>query len=298
MKKKVSKQGNRKKSVVKKLEPYLWLLPAFCLFITFTFVPFLQTIVKSLFIVDSLGRVKQFVGLGNYIYILQDEKFLKAIGVTLKFVVLTVPSPIIIGTVLAYVANERRRLSRVYEACFAIPMAMSASVTAMIFQMLYVPEFGLLNNILGLDIRWLSDPRYALFAIALIQNWLASAQVFIYMLSAMRGVPQSLVESSSLDGASPVKQFISIYLPLTTPTLFYLVCTNLIYSMMMMSLINVLTAGGPANSTMTIMQYVYRQFAAAGNYTNANPAAIIAFIMTFVVTMMTFIWEKKGVNYS
>ena len=79
--------------------------------------------------------------------------------------------------------------------------------------------------------------------------------------------------------------------------MFYLVFTDIAYGMMMMSLVNILTNGGPSNSTMTLMQYIFRQFNATGNYTNANPAAVIAFLLTFAVTMLTFTWEKKGVHY-
>mgnify|MGYP000673167634 FL=1 len=95
-----------------------------------------------------------------------------------------------------------------------------------------------------------------------------------------------------------MRQLLQIYLPLTTPTMFYLIITDLSYSMMMMSLVSVLTDGGPKNSTITIMYYIFKQIAAAGNYTNANPAAIIAFIMTLTATLLGFLWEKKGVHYS
>ncbi|MGN1023617.1 MAG: carbohydrate ABC transporter permease [Lachnospiraceae bacterium] len=113
----------------------------------------------------------------------------------------------------------------------------------------------------------------------------------------MRSVPEELIESAQMDGASRWKQIFSIYLPLTTPTLFYLVVTDLAFSMMSMSIANVLTAGGPDKSTMTIMLYIFQQFSKNGNYTTANAASVIAFVITMVCTLLSFIWEKKGVNY-
>ena len=290
-------RASAKHKLNKKLEPYLWLLPAFILFFVFTFWPFIQTIYKSLFIVDSLGNIRRFVGFENYRYILQDERFIKSIWNTLLFVVLTVPTSKIIGMLLAMVANRRRALSPLYEASFAVPMAMASSVTAMIFQLLYVPTLGALNGLTGWNVQWLNNPKIAMFSIAIIQIWLSSGYAFIFMLSAVRSVPKDVLESAYLEGASPFKQLIKIYLPLTSPTMFYLICTDLAYSIMMMSLVNILTQGGPFDATMTVMQYVYRQFAASGNYTNANPAAIIAFCMAFITTMLTFIYEKKGVFY-
>lgn len=285
------------KKFLKTMEPYLWLLPAFILFGAFTFYPFIETIFKSFFIVDSFGNVNRFVGLENYMYILSDEKFVQAIFNTVWFVLLTVPISKVLGFLLALLANKKRKTSIFYETSFAIPMAMASSVTAMIFQLLYVPSLGFINGFFGIDVQWLTDPKVALIAIAIIQIWLSTGYAFIFMLSAVRSVPDDLIESADLEGATPFRKLISIYLPITSPTMFYLIITDLAYSMMMMGLVNILTDGGPFGATQTIMQYVYKQLSATGNYSNANPAAIIAFVMTFIVTMLGFAWEKKGVHY-
>ena len=105
------------------------------------------------------------------------------------------------------------------------------------------------------------------------------------------------MESADLEGASVLQKILHIYIPLTSPTMFYLICSDIAFMMMSMSLINILTQGGPQNATITMIYYVFRQFSGSGNYTMANPAAVIAFCMTFVVTMISFIWEKKGVHY-
>lgn len=287
----------KRKSWKKQIEPYLWLLPAFVLFAVFTFIPFLQTIFKSFFIVDTLGQLRRFVGLENYAYILGDQVFVKAIFNTLWYVVLTVPISKILGMILAFLANRRRKTSFIYETAFSVPMAMASSVTAMIFQLLYVPSLGFINGFFGLDIQWLNDPKIAMISIAVIQIWLSTGYAFIFMLSAVRSVPDDVVESARIDGAGPVRMLLRIYLPLTTPTMFYLIITDLSYSMMMMSFVSVLTGGGPQNATVTIMYYIFQQISATGNYTNANPAAIIAFFMTLAATLLGFLWEKKGVHY-
>ena len=290
-------EKKRKKSRIRKIRPYLWVMPSFVLFIVFTFYPFVQTIYKSLFIVNSYGEINRFVAFENYLYILKDEKFLIAIRNTLIFVLITVPISKVVGFLLALLANKRRKTSVFYETSFALPMAMASSVIAMIFQLLYVSPLGILNGIFHIDIHWLTDSRYALLSIAIVQIWLSTGYAFVFMLSAVRSVPADVLESASIDGASSVRKMISIYLPLTTPTLFYLIVTDLAYSMMVMSLVNVLTGGGPDNSTLTLMQYIYSQFARTGNYTNANPAAVLTFLMTLVFTLLAFLWEKKGVHY-
>lgn len=290
-------QSRRKRRLLALLEPYLWFLPAFLLFVVFTFYPLLETMYKSLFIVTPMGETRRFVGFENYTYIFEDPDFMRAVLNTLYFTVLVVPASKILGLILALLAYRRRKLSVFYETSFAIPMAVASSVIAMVFQLLYVPSLGFINGFFGLEVQWLNDPSIAMISIAVIQIWLSTGYAFIFLLAAVRNVPGEIVESAEMDGAGALRRIVRIYLPLISPTLFYLVITDIPFSMMMMSLTNVLTEGGPFHSTMTIMQYIYKQFAGSANFTNVNPAAIAAFVMTFIFTMLGFLWEKKGVHY-
>lgn len=279
------------------LEPYLWLMPSLLLFGVFTFYPFVETITKSFFILDSRGSILEFVGFENYQRILTDESFLKAVRNTLLYVLMTVPVSKVLGFLLAIAANKRRKLSPFYETAFSLPMAIASSVIAMIFQLLYVPSLGLINTTLGLKIQWLNNPKIALLSIAVVQIWLSTGYAFLFMLSAVRSVSDDIIESAELEGAGIWQKIVNIYIPLTSPTMFYLVCSDIAFMMMSMGLINILTQGGPQNSTITVIYYVFRQFSGSGNYTMANPAAVIAFCMTFIATGVSFLWEKKGVHY-
>lgn len=279
------------------IEPYLWLLPSIVLFGLFTFYPFIKTAYMSLFIVNSMGIKKQFVGLENYFYIFADPKFIKSIFNTFVYVLISVPISKVIGLFLALLANRKRKTSRIYEVLYSLPMAMSMSVSAIIFQLLYNPSFGAINHIFGLSINWLNDEKYAMLAISIISIWMSSGYAFLFMLAAVRNVPEEILESADLEGASFLQKVYHIYLPLTSPMMFFLICTSLASSMMMTALVNVLTDGGPFNSTQTIIHYMYSQFAVAGNYTNAFPAAIVAFLLSAIVTCISFIYEKKGVHY-
>ncbi len=279
------------------VEPYLWLAPTIILFAVFTFYPFIKTAYMSLFIVNSMGETKRFVGLANYLYIFQDAKFVKSIVNTFVYVLISVPASKIIGLMLALLANKKRKTSSIYEVLFSLPMAMSMSVSAIIFQLLYNPSFGAVNYIFHLNINWLNDERYAMLAIGIISIWMSSGYAFLFMLAAVRNVPEDILESTDLEGASWWQKVRYIYMPLTSPTMFFLICTSLASSMMMTALVNVLTDGGPFHSTQTIIHYMYSQFAVAGNYTNAFPAAIVAFILAAVMTWISFLYEKKGVHY-
>lgn len=286
-----------KQKRLKKAKPYLWLLPSFILFAVFTFYPFLKTIFRSFFIVNRFGQPSAFVGFENYQMILTDPDFLLAIKNTLLYTLLTVPISKVLGTILAFLANNRRKTSVFYETAFAMPMAMASSVIAMIFQLLYVVPLGILYGRFHIHIHWLTDGRYALLAVAIVQIWLSTGYAFVYMLSTVRSVPAELLESARMDGAGKLRQIFSIYIPLTSPTMFYLIVTDLAFSMMSMSIANVLTGGGPNQATMTIILYIYQQFSKNGNYTTANPASVIAFLITMGCTLLAFLWEKKGVHY-
>ncbi|WEG35803.1 sugar ABC transporter permease [Amygdalobacter indicium] len=284
-------------TVKRKIEPYLWLAPSFVLFALFVFYPFFITLYKSFYIVDSLGAVRKFVGANNYLYILKDKEFIQAILNTLYFALLTVPASKVIGLLLAMLAYRKHKLSILYETSFAIPMTIASSTAAMIFQLLYVPTLGFINGITGLQIRWLTDPKVAMFSIALIQIWLSSGYAFVFLLSAVRNIPEAVLESASIDGATGWRKMIFIILPLISPTMFYLIVMDIPFSIMMVSLNNVLTQGGPNNSTMTVMLYIYNQIALVGNNTYANAATMIAFIITLGFILLGFAFEKKGVHY-
>ena len=118
--------------------------------------------VLSFFTVNKFREIKEFAGLANYIRVLTDETFLQAIGNTLVFVITTVPVSIVIGLALALLAKKRRKTSSVYEAMYALSMAISVSVVAMIFQFAFNPSMGIINKVTGLDISWLTDPKTAL----------------------------------------------------------------------------------------------------------------------------------------
>jgi len=217
----------------------------------------MRTLISSFFIVNVKAQIANFVGLENYHILFSDYTFLRAITNTLVFALITVPTSVIIGFVLAVLARGRRSLSSIYETAFSFPIAISSSVIAMIFQLLYMPSLGILNKMFGCDIHWLSDEQYSLLALAIIQIWMFVGYNFIFSLTAMRSISKEITESASLDGASIWSLIMRFFIPLTLPTQIYLLFMNFSISLMMMSLTNILTSGGPHYSTLTVVQYMY-----------------------------------------
>lgn len=287
----------KKRTLFQKIEPALYLAPAFLLLGVFIYYPFAKTIGESFFLMNSMGQIKEFIGFENYVNVLSNAKFLQAIGNSLKFVVFTVPFSVGVAFVLAMIASKKRTVSPIYETLFSLPMAMSMSVSAMIFELMFSPTLGIVNAVLGLNIKWLTDKNTALWVLIIIQVWMNLGYNFLFILSAIRGISEDQLEAADLEGANTFQKAIRIVMPLVSPTLFFLVCNSLAKMIMMSGLSLVLTQGGPQGSTETMISFMYKQATENANYNNAYASAIIAFCITMVATVITFAYEKKGVNY-
>ena len=212
----------------------------------------------------------------------------------------TAIDPVSAALILADKTDVRRNLSLIhifYETLFSLPMAMSTSVSAMIFELMFSPTLGIINSLTGLHIKWLSDKNTAMWVLIIIQVWMNLGYNFLFILSAIRGMSKELTESSDLEGANVVQKAIYIVMPLISPTLFFLLCNSVAKMLMMSNLTLILTQGGPQGSTETMISYMYKQTTENANYNNAYAAAVVAFGITMVATVITFIYEKKGVNY-
>lgn len=281
-----------------KLEPYLYLTPALIYFTIFSFYPFIKTVLSSFFVLDANGVVKGFAGLDNYVKVLMDPLFIQSIFNTLLYVVLASPVAIIIALILALVANKKTRTSSIYETMFSLTMAMSMSVTAMIFKIMYNPNIGIINKLLQTKINWLNDSKYAMLSLSAISVWMNIGFNFLFLLAAIRGVPNELLESCLIDGATGFQRVRRVILPLISPTVFFLICNSLAKNVIMSGLPIILTQGGPKGSTTTMIYYMYKNAFNNMNYNYAYASAIITFLLTLVLMLISFSFEKKGVHYS
>lgn len=288
----------KKKSLSRKVEPYLYLLPALLFFAVFFFYPFIKTVISTFFSVNANGQVQHFVGVDNYIRVIKDSAFQKSIVNTCIYVALASPLAIIIALVLAMLANKKTRTSSIYETMFSLTMAMSLSVTAMIFKIMYNPNIGIINKIFGTKINWLNDPSYAMVSISLISVWINIGYNFLFLLAAIRNVPVDILESAQMDGVNTFRKMKDIILPMISPTVFFLICNSLAKNIIMSGLPIILTEGGPNGSTSTMIYYMYTQAFGSGNYNNAYAAAVLTFVFTSIAMGISFAFEKKGVHYS
>lgn len=291
----VMKKKNRGFKIV---EPYLYLIPALGLMLAFTYYPFAKTVVTSTFLTNATGQAVEFVGGENFANIFKDATFIRSIRNTFVYTFCQVPITIAIAFLLALAASRKRKTSRLYELMFAFPMAVSMSVAALIFKLLLNPQIGALNHILNIDCLWFNGEHTAMPAIIILGVWLGLGMDFLFLLAAVRGVSDDLIEAARIDGANFWHQLKDIYLPMVSPTVFYLVCTNLATSMMMSGPVIVLTKGGPNNATSTVIYYMYKKAFEIYNYGASYAAAIVGFVFAFIMILISFRFEKKGVHYN
>lgn len=286
------------KRLLKKAEPYLYLIPCFLGFLIFTFYPFIKTIFLSFNSTNASGDIAGFVGMDNYKELFSASDFIVSILVTFKFVIITAIPSIIIGLALAMLANRKLKGSKVYEVMFAMPMAVSSAAAAIIWMLLYHPSIGILNYILKAQIGWLTDDKIALYSVALVTVWLNIGLNFIFILTGLKNIPNELNESSQIDGAKLGRKFFRLTIPLISPTLFFVVFINMINSFQAFGQVKLLTLGGPANATNVLVYDIYRQAFLNNRFETACAESIVLFIIILIITLIQLKFEKKGVYYS
>ena len=172
-------------SLLKKAGPYGYILPALLVFAVFLFYPFFKTIYLSLYKTNKMGQAKLFVGLGNYMELFQSESFYNSLAVTLLFVAIVAAGSMALGLLAAVLCNKAFPGIRIFSTAYALPMAIASSSAAMIFKIMLHPSIGIVNKLLGLDINWINDPKYALICVALLTAWLNSGINFLYFSAGL-----------------------------------------------------------------------------------------------------------------
>ncbi len=284
----------RKKSI--HLGAYGYIVPAMTVFAVFLFYPFVKTIYLSLFKTNKMGEAKIFVGLGNYIELLQSASFWNSLTVTAIFVLIVVIGGMGLGLLGAVLCNRAFPGIRIFSTAYALPMAIASSSAAMIFKIMLHPSIGIVNKILGLNINWISDTRYALVCVAVLTAWLNSGINFLYFSAGLSNIDESIYERASVDGASAVQKFFRLTLPGLSPIMFYTLVVNIIQAFQSFGQVKVLTQGGPGESTNLIVYSIYRDAFFNYRFGTAAAESIILFAIVMVLTLIMFRIEKKGVN--
>lgn len=281
----------------RRLTPYLLLLPSLLLFTMFTFWPFLKTIILSFSYTDKKGDFVKWAGIENYLRVISSSIFSKTMTNTLVFALLVGVFTLLVAIILALLSASPEKGSRLYEVMYSLPMAVASAPAASIFIFLMRKDGGLLNQILGTDISWLHDPKWALIAVAFVTIWLSIGSSYIFLLVGFRNVPEDLLESARLDGAGPLRRAVNVLIPVASPQIFFVVFLNISNSFKAFAQIKLLTEGGPNNATNTLIYSMYQNAMLNGRYETACVQAVMLFLIIFIVTRVQNALEERTVFY-
>jgi len=246
----------------KQLTPYFMVSPYLIFFLTFVAFPVLFSVVL-MFHKWNIISPMEFVGLKNLIHLVKDRMFFRSLLNTLIFLAIHIPLQILIALFFAELLNQQIRFRGFFRAAYFLPVVVSGVVVTMLWQQLYGFDSGLLNRLLikvGIHkVGWLTDPRISMPAIALMATWKNVGLYIILFLVGLQSVPLQQYEAARLEGATHWQQFRYITLPSINPTIFMVVILSTIGGFSLFIEPYIMTGGGPLNSTLSTVLYIYKQ---------------------------------------
>lgn len=246
----------------KKAIPYILVMPYMLHFLVFIAFPVVFSIVLTFHKWNIIAPM-QYTGLANYVHLFKDAFFWKSIGNTLIFLAIHIPLQIIIALFLAEVLNQKIKIRGFFRAAFFLPVIVSGVVVTILWQQLYGFDTGLFNRLLtdvGLGkIGWLTNPSWAMPSIAIMATWKNVGLYVVLFLVGLQTVPAHYYEAAEIEGASHIQKFFHITLPMINPTIFMVVILSTISGFSLFIEPYVMTGGGPLNSTLSAVLYIYKQ---------------------------------------
>lgn len=278
------RSGHRKEA----LQFYMAIAPWLVGFILFTAGPMLISLWTSFTDWDLLTD-PQWVGLENYRNLVTDPTFIQSIKVTLAYTAAYVPLDLVGGLLLALLVRPRLRGIGIYRTIFYLPTVFSGVAFVVVWLWMLNPNGGLINLVLrwfGIEgPRWLLDPKYALWSLVMMSFWGWGRSMALY-LGGMQSIPGELYEAAAMDGAGNFRQFFKITLPLLSPIIFFNLVLSIISTFQSFTSAFVATNGGPLDSTLFLVLYIYRQ---AFEYFHMGYAAALAWVLFAIILVLTLV---------
>jgi sn-glycerol 3-phosphate transport system permease protein len=268
----------------------LFLAPSVLIFGAFFFYPIGRIVYLGLFQQNQTRTKQRYVGLEQYTDVLRGDEFTEGLAITLKYVALTVPAGLVLGVLLAVAANRRLRGIKAFQTIFASTVATSVAVASIVWLVLINPTVGYF------EVDWLRDTEMALFGVSLSSIWQNLGLTFIIVLAGLQAIPEELNEAATIDGMGPVRRFFTVTLPMLSPTLLFLVIVLTVFAFQAFAQIDILTEGGPAGSTETLVFKIFRH-QQGGAVGEGSVMAVGLFVLTFIVALGQLTLLERRVHY-
>ena len=302
----MASNGNAKKQMKTSRErsEFLWgwlfILPTVIGLVILNIIPICQTLYQSFFKTGDFGKGNIFVGVENYVKVFGDHEVWQSLINTFKYAIVEVPFSIVIALVLAVLLNRKMKGRGIYRTIIFLPMVAAPAAVAMVWRWLFNSDFGLINNVFHTSVKWVSDPKIAVFSIAVIGVWSIIGYNMVLFISGLQEIPHDYYEAAEIDGATGVKSFFHITVPLLSPTIFFVLVTRVIGSLQVFDLMYmVMDKSNPALEKTQSLVYLFYKYAFINkNMGYGATIVILLLIITMIITVFQMIGQKKWVFYN
>ena len=283
----------KKKSKIN-INSWRFILIPTLLIIVFSFYPMIKAFMLSF--QSGKGLTTKFSGIDNYLRLFKDPVFLQSVKNTLIYLIIQVPIMLILGLIIASLLNNKNiKYKSFFRTAIFLPCITSLVAYSILFKSLFsvdgiINKFLILINVIDTPIAWLLDPLWGKIVIIIAITWRWTGYNMMFYLAAMQNVDTSIYEAARVDGASGIKQFFKITVPMLKPIILFTAITSTNGTLQLFDEAMNITAGGPGNATMTISQYIYNlSFVYTPNF---GYAATVSYAIVIMVAIMAFIQNK------
>lgn len=280
-----------------KLTGILFSMPSLLVLGTFYIYPLMKTFMYSLSFTNAKGQIVGFAGVENFYELFTDSTFYESILVTLKFSFITVIFSMGISLFLAIICNEKLKGIKLFRVIFSSSMGVSVSASSSIVLFLFHPSVGLINDLLGifgvLPINWFTSSKYAIWAISFATIWMNIGFGFLVLTAGLQNISQEIDESCEIDGVDYFTKLFKVTIPLLSPSLFYLLITTTLKAFQSFGQVDMLTGGGPANSTNLIVYSIYKTAFSNYRFDYASAQGLFLLLLITAIMVVKFKLERK-----
>lgn len=283
------------------LYAWLFLAPQLIVILVFFIWPAFSALYQSLFYTDAFGIQQHFAGLSNFSDLLRDHSYAKAVWVTFVLTISITCFTMSLGLIMAHLVSTKVKGQNLYKSLLIWPYAVAPAVAAILWRFLCHPTLGWMTHSLqffGIHFDYVNNANQAMLVVILAASWQQFSYNFLFYFAALKAIPRTLIDAATLDGASSRQCFWQIILPLLSPTSFFLLIMNLIYGFFdTFGIIQVMTHGGPGNSTTNLIYKVYEDGFEGMDLGSSSAQSVVLMIIVIGVSLVQFKYLEKKVHY-
>lgn len=294
--------SRQKRNLKTNLIGYSFIMPSLIGYVIFVFIPVCFSFLLSVMKWDGSAAPMEFVGLQNFAKLFHDSTFIISLKNTLWYAVFTVPLTMVMAMLIAVLLNSKIKGVVAYRTAFFFPYVASLVAVGAVWNMLFQPEFGPINEFLkwagvvNLP-KWTASVDWAMWVIIIVSVWKYMGYYMVVYLAALQGISDDLYEAAGIDGATGLKKLWYITIPMLTPTTFFVIIMQTIQCFKVFDLIYVMTGGGPGRATNVLVNHIYNTAFIDFKFGYASASAMVLFAIVLLVTLIQLHGERKFTDF-